>query len=921
MKDTQMKKNKQCLEKEVKVTSSKTGFSIIQQLSKVNVAFVMILIWLSLLTQAATINFGSNGCTLQDAIRSANNDNEVGNCAAGSGADNLIAPDVWTITLNSTLPTISSDVTIRTATNSGLLKLSGDNDHAIMRITGNATDVVLERVFITEGSASSVRGAGIHIEDAQVTLENSIISSNSSRARFGGAIYIEDGELEVVNSYLELNGIFNNGNSRSEGGAIYASDSQVTIEESRFFYNLSQSRFDNDSLQYLDDGYGASIFMDGGELTVIQTLFDELTSAVHGEGTVAHIENSTFNRRQVLNWEDNKGHVYFTDFSALTLNHVTMKSAMRIEDSILNMTNSILRGNCNISDVNWLIDAGNLYNTPVGICPDTINLFYYPRLLDLDDNGGFSETFALDYNSEAINAGDPNYCLPTDQRGETRDTLCDIGSYEQVDFADIQVTGEIEQTAPYVHAQSIVYLASIKNNSSSLVNEVVIDVDTDHAVITDIDFVACPSFPCTLRGIQGFQEIVIPITLSLAPFDDDFEIEITAARSVNSTYTDTDASNDTDVLNESIVEGADLAVELTLLNPGNHFIGQTIKYEVIIDSLGFDPTNDVAFEFIPTGLSLLSMDGCNSVSGLICQLGLMNNGSSKAVTVNAELTATVFDAVGVVSSSVHDINFNNNTDLLGNNGALGETDIAINVTPITPAPYYSYGYIQVEVSISTGSQSASNLRLWADYPEAEFISCGVFINDDGLCEIPFIAANSIFNVTLEYFNPITSGSGQLLFPLHVFVATGEVDLDLSNNEQMIQIPVDANSDLGTQLTLEAQPPFYSGQELEFDLRIANGGVNHAPMVDIQLVPDNLSLIWVSGDLCQTVPCDISQLDRFNEENMTLVYRIIDEGEFSLTATVQSDLVDLVPNNNFDVEMGEAELAENDVIFADSFELD
>ena len=697
----------------------------------------------------------------------------------------------------------------------------------------------------------------------------------------------------------------------------------VIIDESRFTYNLSLSRFDTIGgiPQYLDDGYGASVFMDGGELTVTQTLFDELTSAVHGEGAIAHIQNSTFNRRQVLNWEDNKGHVYFTDFSALTLNHVTMKSAMRIEDSILNMTNSILRGNCNISDIDWLIDAGNLYNTPVSICPETINLFYYPRLLDLNDNGGFSETFALDYNSEAINAGDPNYCLPTDQRGEARDSLCDIGAYEQVDFADIEVSGEIEQLAPYVHAQSVVYLASVKNNSSSLVNEVIIDLDTDHAVITDIDFVACTSFPCTLRGIQGFQEIIIPITLSLAPFDDDFEVEITATRSVNSTYTDTDMSNDVDVLNNSIIDGADLAVEMTLLNPGNHFIGQTIKYEVIINSLGFDPTNDVAFEFIPTGMNLLSMEGCNSVAGPICQLGLMNNGSSKAVTVNAEVATTEFDAVGVVASSVHDINLDNNTDFLGNNGALGETDIAVNVTPLTPAPYYSYDYMQIEVTISTGNQSASNLRLSAEYPGAEFINCGLFINDDGLCEIPFIAANSDFDVTLEYFNPITSGSEQLLFPFSVFVATGEVDLDLSNNEQVIQIPVDANSDVAAQLNLDTQPPYYSGQELQFDLKIINSGVNHAPMVDVQLISDNLSLIWVSGDLCITVPCNITQLDRFNEENMTLVYRIVDEGEFSLTATVDSDLVDLVPNNNIDVETGEAELAVNDLIFADSFELD
>ena len=59
------------------------------------------------------------------------------------------------------------------------------------------------------------------------------------------------------------------------------------------------------------------------------------------------------------------------------------------------------------------------------------------------------------------------------------------------------------------------------------------------------------------------------------------------------------------------------------------------------------------------------------------------------------------------------------------------------------------------------------------------------------------------------------------------------------------------------------------------------------------------------------------MERFNEENMVLVYRI--EGEFSLGAQVSANQDDLSPINNIDVLSDTAELPGNDLIFADDFE--
>ncbi|MDW8319206.1 MAG: choice-of-anchor Q domain-containing protein, partial [Anaerolineae bacterium] len=54
-----------------------------------------------------------------------------------------------------------------------------------------------------------------------------------------------------------------------------------------------------------------------------------------------------------------------------------------------------------------------------------------PRLGPMADNGGPTETHALQPDSPAIDMGDPATCLANDQRSEARDDwACDIGAFE-----------------------------------------------------------------------------------------------------------------------------------------------------------------------------------------------------------------------------------------------------------------------------------------------------------------------------------------------------------------------------------------------------------------------------------------------------------------------------------------------------------
>ncbi len=870
---------------------------------------------------AVNINFGPNGCTLQDAIRSANNDSAVGNCAAGSGHDVLISPDFWEITLDSRLPTITSDMTIKTTTSSGSLKISGNDLHAVMKITGSNTDVILDRVWITEGNTNSIKGAGIHISDANVTLSHSTISHNRSIARYGGGIYIEDGSLQIDNSYLNNNQIRNTEVNRSSGGAIYAYNTYISINRTSFVGNDAWQRLQNidGDLRYWDKGDGASIYMDGGELTVNDSLFSEDDSGVHGTGTVANISNSTFNRL-TSGYHDYRGHVYFSNNSTLTLNHVTMKSSFYIGDSILIMTNSILRGDCNIqASTAWLVDAGNLYNTDGFSCPNTGNLFYEPKLLTLTDNGGPTETIALEITSDAVNTGDPSYCLPTDQRGVVRDAACDIGAFELAEFVDIEVSGYLSANAPYVHDQELIYYITVKNNSFPVINEVRIDFDFQNAAITDIDYSLCPSFPCTLTGVQGLQEINIPVHMRLSSVNNLFVFNVTANETLNSTYTDTDPDNDTNIQVGNIEDGADLSVNMYLLSQGNHFIGEIIQYSADVENLGFNQPNDVSLDFTPVGLSLLSFQGCDSVNGTTCELGTIANGNSENIIINAQITAPEFDAVAEVNATLLDINLTNNIDIQGNNGALGQTNLTVEVVPEFNPPYYSYGYMKFNVKIATGGDPASNVRVWSYYPGADFIGCSHTWNINGYCEVANIAANSVEVVTFDYFNPIADAGTQQSFTYSALATPGESDTDPQDNEAMVDVTITATADMLVQLDLVNSGPYLIGQELEFHLRAANGGLNHANDVEIDLLSDNLSLVWVSGQQCQTENCDIAIMERFNEENMVMVYRIEDEGDFSLSVNVVANQADQNTSNNFDEISGSAMLPEYDLIFADDFE--
>lgn len=79
-----------------------------------------------------------------------------------------------------------------------------------------------------------------------------------------------------------------------------------------------------------------------------------------------------------------------------------------------------------ILEVQNLVEDGNCVTGGCGF------LSGHPMLDILYDNGGPTDTHALEESSPAIDAGDPEYCPDTDQRVVTRPqgTGYDIGAFE-----------------------------------------------------------------------------------------------------------------------------------------------------------------------------------------------------------------------------------------------------------------------------------------------------------------------------------------------------------------------------------------------------------------------------------------------------------------------------------------------------------
>ena len=247
--------------------------------------FLTLILFLCLAPALATDYTLDENCTLADAIRAANADEERGECPAGEGADLItLSAD---ITLEGELPRVLSAITIDGAGYS----ISGDEQFRIFYVDGGGA-LTLQNVHLTAGLAhnevsftfvdgvtgrSKSGGAILVNRGSRLDLVNSRFTNNVAEA-YGGALDSWDSEINIVDSEFS-------GNMAGDGGAIGSAFSVVTISDSSFDGNTAEST-------------GGALQVFNGSAHVTDTIFTGNSAAEDGgvinvfAGTVEQSGNS-----------------------------------------------------------------------------------------------------------------------------------------------------------------------------------------------------------------------------------------------------------------------------------------------------------------------------------------------------------------------------------------------------------------------------------------------------------------------------------------------------------------------------------------------------------------------------------------------------------------------------------------------------
>ncbi len=249
--------------------------------------------------QAADIIVTSNrddngeGCTLREAIVTANNTANLGNgCGVGGEGRDLITFDYNTfaggnntITLqNGDLELVGLDVELNASNISGGITLDANRQSRAMLINGGRVDInrlnftkgrligesiayetrfdfqgaglmiyggavvnlsqieVRDNINITSGSNEG--GGGIRIDGSDVVLNQSLVSNNLASGdsdgptvtgegiATGGGILLSNGSLEVNDSEISSNSLYGDGDGTNRGSGVFSFKAELTISNS-----------------------------------------------------------------------------------------------------------------------------------------------------------------------------------------------------------------------------------------------------------------------------------------------------------------------------------------------------------------------------------------------------------------------------------------------------------------------------------------------------------------------------------------------------------------------------------------------------------------------------------------------------------------------------------------------------------------
>jgi CSLREA domain-containing protein len=318
---------------------------------------------------------GPPECSLRDAIMAASTDTAQGGCTAGIGADAISFSVAGTITLGSSLPDITADVTVD---GGGTISVDGAGKYRPFSIDGAA--VTLTGLTITHGSAS--HGGGIN-STGTLTVEDSTISASTAEISGGG-----------INSEVKL-----------------------TVTGSTICGNTS-----------LTEGGGISF---DGTASITNSTICENTAVRVGGGIVAWGPATIINTTVVANVA--QGFMIQVGHIALPGGGINTYAPGS------HLVNSIFAGNEGGDTAGPIVTKASITPSTgsTGLAMSDLFVVDGSRKPVLNDNGGPTKTIALapGAGNPAIDTANSAVCAAApvsgeDQRGFARPSACDMGAYE-----------------------------------------------------------------------------------------------------------------------------------------------------------------------------------------------------------------------------------------------------------------------------------------------------------------------------------------------------------------------------------------------------------------------------------------------------------------------------------------------------------
>lgn len=415
-------------------------------------------------------------------------------CESPSSSNNVIQLSDTTYCLNSelmisgsvTLSGSSGGSTTLDGGNGNTTQCATASQNRILSITTAGITVELNNIIL-QGGKSSKSGGGIYLSGTStLNLNQSQVLSNqasSTESMNGGAIYATQCEAVTLTNSLVDGNTATASDDRSFGGGMSATFcNSVTIENTTFNQNESQSGG-------MDKGaYGGGLFMsEVTTMTLTNSTFSNNKAThtgtsstesnaygggVYVSGQTANIVNATINGNKSEGKENSYGGGLFAKREVIVnIAHSTIAyneaggstnaygggvahfpaNSEGVTDETIKLINTILSDNvvsgtssskgANCYEKTYTL-GNNLFSTTDGCRLDTSlasgTVTDYTNsnadLSSLANNGGPVKTDAISASSSAKDKGT---CLDasgnpvtTDARGATRDSLCDIGSYE-----------------------------------------------------------------------------------------------------------------------------------------------------------------------------------------------------------------------------------------------------------------------------------------------------------------------------------------------------------------------------------------------------------------------------------------------------------------------------------------------------------